>query len=146
MQTKFSEFTNRKHQKLWQFSVIESDKVVFRSEQLAIRLKSKQAAMWLSNMVINALQQDKFPSNIRSDVGWSSNAADDWHFQENSISAHIEHLYVAKQGGVWFCKVADEEGGLYFSTADRSDIEIKSCHAAKQLCHLLIINHVDHSK
>ena len=76
-------------------------------------------------------------TNIQS-LDWHGIFNDDCAATWKNYQAHAEHLSGPQRGGIWYCSVSDAEGGRYFHTADRSDIQPKNGVAARWLCELVV--------
>lgn len=115
----------------WAYRVTEGEKLIFQSQQVSVRLLSRDAAFWIARL-IEALHGPGQP------LEWCGDLEDDCSAIWKNLGAHAEHSQGPRRSGLWYCAVRRSDGMRFFHTADRGDVQPRSGSAARWLCELVI--------
>jgi hypothetical protein len=113
-----------------------SDRVIFDSSWLSLRLETLEAAEWLGSLVVNNLSKGSFlPPNghgaRESLAQWQENASDDFVGTYTAIEMHVEHLSGPRVGGSWFWAAGS------MSSADLNGVIVRGGEAGKWLSEMV---------
>ena len=122
--------------RLWACKVSVGAEIVFDSQNVSLRLKSKQAAEWLARQVEKS--HLICPVALLEPPVWAGDLNDDCRMMMGNLAAHAEWLSGPRRGGEWYCSVREAGGRVHFHTIDAPGIQPKSGAAARWLCELIL--------